>query len=67
MDVFMVALGVGLTIAVYIIYIAMTHGVPYAWAMLKTWWTKGAADLATIKADIASLKTDVTALKAKVP
>lgn len=67
MDLFSAAVGVVLTIGAYLVYITVEHGVPYTWAMLKTWWTKGAADLATIKADLASLKTDVATLKAKVP
>lgn len=63
MELLHIALGAVLAVVVYLVFIACTHGVPYAWAKLKAWWTAGKAELVTIKGDVATAQAKVTALE----
>lgn len=77
MDFIQIGLGGIAVVGAYVVYIAVTNGVPAAKQMLVDWWNKGKADLATVKADVISLdaklmaeietlKADVAAIKPKV-
>jgi len=65
--------GAGGVVALYLLYLATTKGLPAAWSAIKGWWTAGATELANVRADIAALDAklqtglaDIAAVKAKV-
>jgi hypothetical protein len=55
------AIGGGIIVGGYLVYVAATKGVPAAWAKVKAWWTAGEVRLAKIERDIASLQAKVGA------
>lgn len=54
-----IAPGAAVAVAVYVAYVAVTKGIPAAWAMVSGWWNKGKQDIATLKADVKALKEKV--------
>jgi len=58
--------GVLAAVAIYVIYIVATKGVPAAWTMVKGWWTAGKAAEAALQSRLTTLEADVKELKAKV-
>ncbi len=58
--------GVLALVALYLVWKALTAGVPAAWAVISGWWNWEKTLLATLEADVTGLKTDVVALGAKV-
>lgn len=63
MELFHIGLGAVLAVVVYLVFIACTHGLPYLWTKLKSWWTAGKAELVTIKGDVAAAQAKVTTLE----
>lgn len=61
-----VAPGVAAAVAAYVIYVAVTKGIPYTWSMLKNWWNKGKADIDLIKKDVDALKAGYDTVKQKL-
>jgi trans-2-enoyl-CoA reductase len=67
MDVFSIAVGaVGVGVA-YFLYLAVTKGLPAAWAWLKAKSTAAESRLASIEADVAALKAAVPPAPVAIP
>jgi hypothetical protein len=64
---YLVAGGVGVLSVgfVWFGYLTVTKSGAWALAKLKAWWTKGKADLATLKSDLAAVESRVTSLEHK--
>ena len=59
-------LGVLIAVLLYLLYIAVTKGVPAAKAKLSAWWNAAKKDVGTVKADLAALESRVGVLEGRV-
>lgn len=58
--------GLGVCLAIYVIYVGKTKGWPAAKAMVSGWWNKAKSDLNAVKSDVANAQTQIAALETRI-